>query len=150
MSAPFLFRPPFSPKSIAVGSLISAITTAILFTLSLWAGLDTYELKSLDFFQKLNPPLDDPGVVMVEIDQKSLTTLSDQGIYWPWPRQMYVPMIEVCTRAGAQGILFDVIFREDVVHMNHYGHEQLGRRLFDYLAENRLIPVREAVQVQSN
>ena len=84
MSAPFLFRPPFSPKSIAVGSLISAITTAILFTLSLWAGLDTYELKSLDFFQKLNPPLDDPGVVMVEIDQKSLTTLSDQGIYWPW------------------------------------------------------------------
>jgi adenylate cyclase len=88
-------------------------------TLSQFSFFNTLELKSLDFFQKYNAPIEDPGVVVVEVDQESLTVLSEQGIRWPWPRQIYTPLIEVWVRGGAKGIIFDIIFSEP----SSYGRE---------------------------
>ncbi len=106
-------------KSIIISALISLATTILVILLSHSNFFKTYELKSLDLFQKLNAPIEDPEVVIVEIDQKSLTAVSEQGIHWPWPRQMYAPLIEICTKAGAKGILFDIIFSEP----SSYGRE---------------------------
>jgi adenylate cyclase len=100
-------------------SLISLVATVILWALCQFGFLNTLELKSLDLFQRYNNPIDDPGVVMVEVDQRSLTALSEQGIRWPWPRQVYAPLVEVCAKGGARGIIFDIIFSEP----SSYGKE---------------------------
>lgn len=99
-------------KSILIAVLISLITTIMIMLLSSSGFFQNYELKSLDFFQRFNAPVEDAEVLMVEIDQKSLTALSEQGIQWPWPRQMYVPLIELCANAGARAIIFDIILSE--------------------------------------
>jgi len=114
MLGPFRDKFGISTRSIVISSLISLITTILLWTLSHFnfLGFNTLELKSLDFFQRYNAPIADPKVVIVEVDQKSLTALSEQGIRWPWPRQMYAPVIEACAKGGARGIIFDIIFSE--------------------------------------
>ena len=99
-------------SSIIISSLISLVVTILLWTLSYFGSLNTLELKSLDFFQRYNDPIDNPGVVIVEVDQTSLTGLSERGVQWPWPRQVYAPLIEACVKGGAKGIIFDVIFSE--------------------------------------
>ena len=99
-------------KSIRTAAIASAITTALLMVLSSLSLFDTYELKSLDLFQRFNAPISDSGIAMVEIDQRGLTVLSEQGIQWPWPRQIYAPLIEICAEAGAKGIMFDIMFSE--------------------------------------
>jgi len=106
-------------SAVVTSVLISLVATIILWTLYQFSPLNTLELKSLDRFQKYNAPIDDPGVVMVIVDQASLTAFSEKGIHWPWPRQVYAPLIEVCARGEARGIIFDIIFSEP----SSYGRE---------------------------
>jgi adenylate cyclase len=130
-------------KSIIISALISLVTSILVILLFYSNFFKTYELKSLDLFQKLNAPLEDPGVVIVEIDQKSLTAVSQQGIHWPWPRQMYAPLIEVCTKAGTKGILFDIIFSEP----SSYGREddlEFARAIRG--AQNVYLPMNMSIQ----
>jgi len=101
-------------------SAVFALTaTFIIVVLSYPDFFRSYELKSLDFFQTFNTPMTHPPVVMVEIDQESLTVGSGHGIQWPWPRQMYAPLVDLCFRSGARGIIFDIIFSEP----SSYGKE---------------------------
>lgn len=106
-------------SSVVISVLISLVVTIILWILYQFGPLDTLELKSLDRFQKYNAPIEDPGVVMVRVDQTSLTAFSEKGIHWPWPRQVYAPLIEVCAQGEARGIVFDIIFSEP----SSYGRE---------------------------
>jgi adenylate cyclase len=99
-------------SSVVTSVLISLVATILLWALSHFGLLNILELKSLDFFQRHNPPVDNPGVVMLEVDQASLTGLSERGVQWPWPRQVYAPLIEACVKGGAKGIIFDIIFSE--------------------------------------
>jgi len=106
-------------SSFVTSSLISLVATIILWTICQFGFLNTLELKSLDLFQRYNTPIEDPRVVMVEVDQRSLAALSEKGVRWPWPRQVYAPLIEVCAKGGARGIIFDIIFSEP----SSYGKE---------------------------
>ena len=99
--------------------LISLVATMILWALYQFGLLNTLECKSLDLFQTYNAPIEDPGVVMVTVDQASLTAFSEKGIHWPWPRQVYAPLIELFARGEARGIIFDIIFSEP----SSYGRE---------------------------
>jgi len=40
------------------------------------------------------------------VDQGSLEAAGKQGINWPWPRQMYAPIVEFCLAAGARAVVF--------------------------------------------
>ncbi len=130
-------------KSITISALISLITTLLIILLSRTSFFSNYELKSFDFFQKRNAPIENPEVVIVEIDQKSLTTVSEQGIHWPWPRQIYAPLIDVCAKAGARGIIFDIIFSEP----SSYGREddlEFARAIKE--AQNVFLPMSMSIQ----
>ena len=48
----------------------------------------------------------------VVVDQGSLKAAQQQGIHWPWPRQMYAPIVDFCTLSGARAVAFDVLFTE--------------------------------------
>lgn len=106
-------------SAVVISVLISLVATVVLWAFYEFGPLNTLELKSLDRFQKYNAPVKDPGVIMVKVDQASLRAFSEQGIHWPWPRRVYAPLIEVCARGEARGIVFDIIFSEP----SSYGRE---------------------------
>lgn len=43
---------------------------------------------------------------------QSLDWGKKQGLSWPWPREVYAPIIDFCTRHGARAVIFDVIYSE--------------------------------------
>ncbi|MCU0596377.1 MAG: CHASE2 domain-containing protein, partial [Desulfobacterota bacterium] len=112
-------EPSARKKSILMACLISLITVLLIASLDQSDFFKTYELKSMDLFQRLRSPIENPEVLMVEISQQDLTALSEKGIQWPWPRQIYAPLVEVCAKAGAKGIIFDILLTEP----SSYGKE---------------------------
>jgi adenylate cyclase len=112
-------EPSARKKSILTACLISLVTVLLIASLDHSDFFKTYELKSMDLFQRFQSPLVNPGVLMVEVNQQDLTALSEKGIQWPWPRQIYAPLVEVCAKAGARGIIFDILFTEP----SSYGKE---------------------------
>ena len=89
---------------------------SLLILLSNILGL--FELKAYDLFSRhLNPARPSGGIVIVELDQQSIDALSEQGISWPWPRQMYAPIVEHLSEADA--VFMDILFTEP----SSYGQE---------------------------
>jgi adenylate cyclase len=98
------------------------ILTAISFSLSCllyFSGAhEIFELKAYDLFSiYLNPKAPDDTIVIVEVDQQSIDALSKEGVNWPWPRQIYAPIIDYLSEADA--VFIDIIFSEP----SSYGRE---------------------------
>jgi len=52
-------------------------------------------------------------VRLVLLDQDSLDWgQRENGLSWPWPREVYGPIIDYLKRAGAKSVAFDVLFTE--------------------------------------
>ncbi len=55
----------------------------------------------------------DPKIKLILLDQPSLDWSERvNNLAWPWPREVYVPIIEFCRRAGVRSIAFDVLYTE--------------------------------------
>ena len=52
------------------------------------------------------------GVVIVDIDQKSLEDMNDDAGSWPWPRSVHGELIEQIARQKPRAIVFDILFNE--------------------------------------
>jgi adenylate cyclase len=75
--------------------------------------LQPYGLKTLDlFFRRLPLPPASPQVVVITVDQTDLDFFKNQGVTWPWPRQLYSHIIDYCRQGGARAVIFDVLFTE--------------------------------------
>src|SRR5690606_18341463 len=49
----------------------------------------------------------------IMIDQASLDYMANESsLCWPWPREIYAPVIQFLTRGGAAALAFDMIFSE--------------------------------------
>lgn len=53
----------------------------------------------------------DSRLLLVEIDDRSLAAIGR----WPWPRGVHADLIERLQQAGAELVLFDVIFTESAL-----------------------------------
>jgi adenylate cyclase len=52
-------------------------------------------------------------ITLILLDQDSLDWgLKENGLSWPWPREVYVPIIEYCQRQGARSLAVDVLLTE--------------------------------------
>ena len=69
-------------------------------------GLESLERSRMDAQFRLAGQEARSGIVVVEIDSKSLQTL---GI-WPWPRGYHATVLDQLVAAGAQRIGFDIDF----------------------------------------
>jgi diguanylate cyclase (GGDEF)-like protein/PAS domain S-box-containing protein len=74
--------------------------------LYLAGGLESLERSRMDVQFRLAGQAAQSGIVVVEIDSKSLQTL---GI-WPWPRGYHATVLDHLVAAGAQRIGFDIDF----------------------------------------
>ena len=113
------------------GLLIGAAAAAL--SLLLWSAgaLDDWERTTWDWrvrlFAQPGPATDD--VVLVLLDQASLDWAGEaMGLPWPWPREVYGPLIDFCTRGGARAVAFDVLYTEPSVY-GVYDDQALGEAI---------------------
>lgn len=98
--------------------ILILVTFALSLGLFLSGVLTTFEYKAFDLLSRnLNPDKGPNDIVVVKIDQRSIDALSRENINWPWPRQMYAPLLDYLSQAD--GVLMDIIFTEP----SSYGEE---------------------------
>ena len=91
-----------------VGALV-----ALVFFFSGW--LDRWEAKTWDWrVNMLAEPLPHTQKIrLILLDQNSLDWAKDEnGLSWPWPREVYGLIIQFCKRTGVKSLAFDVLFTE--------------------------------------
>ena len=118
---------------VLTGMIIGILGWALVLLLYWGKLLESYELKTYDQLCRLNAaklPASDE-IVLIVVDQGSLQAAQRQGINWPWPRQMYAPIVQFCALSGARALAFDVLFTEP----SAYGVED-DRLLAESLKQN--------------
>ncbi|MBM4273289.1 MAG: adenylate/guanylate cyclase domain-containing protein [Deltaproteobacteria bacterium] len=128
--------PQFSHRNKLQAAFFLVLAVAALIGLLEMSGVfSPYRLKTLDMLFRgvpLSPA--SPEVVVVAVDQPDLDFFKAQGVTWPWPRQVYAPIIEFCRRAGARAVIFDILFTE----ASSYGPED-DARLAQAVKESGLV-----------
>lgn len=106
-----------SKTSKKIGALAAA--SSIFSLVIVVSGItDAFELKAFDLLSRhLNPERSSGDIIIVQIDQQSIDALSREGITWPWPRQVYAPIVEYLSEADA--VFLDLLFTES----SSYGHK---------------------------
>jgi len=96
------------------GVVIGAGAFILCLVLYLAGAFQMLEWKSWDLRLRWlsDPDAASDDIVLILIDQNSLDLYAEQGISWPWWRQMYVPIINFCNQGGARAVFFDFIFSE--------------------------------------
>lgn len=98
-------------RGLLIGGIIFVLTS-ILYLLGVFK---TWEWKTWDWRMQAfaQPSQASRDIVLILIDQKSLDVYADeQGLSWPWPREMYAYLLEYCHRGGARIVGYDLIFSE--------------------------------------
>lgn len=61
---------------------------------------------------RLAPPQPDPDIVIVDIDEASLTAMSKTYGRWPWPRSVIGDFVTLLENDHPQAVVFDVLFSD--------------------------------------
>jgi adenylate cyclase len=102
----------------ATGKTLGWLTAALLvaaalelFTFRLFASLEN---RLLDTFVRMHAArlAPDPGIVLVDIDEKSLARMQNIAGRWPWPRAVHGELVEGLAAQKPQAIVFDIMFSE--------------------------------------
>jgi adenylate cyclase len=106
-------------RKLLEGILIGA--AAALAALIVWntGVLDRLEYATWSwreqFFAKPGPVTG--RIKLILLDQQSLDWGNKlNGLSWPWPREVYAPIIDFCIRHGARAVIFDVLYSEPSVY----------------------------------
>lgn len=82
--------------------VIALLSSAVSLLIYLSGILDPLEFKAYDLFSRhLSPERASDAVVIVEIDGRSIDMLAVDGVRWPWPRQLFAPLIDYLSEADA-------------------------------------------------
>jgi adenylate cyclase len=98
-------------QGLAAG--IVGVVVALIFYLPGW--LNDWEAKTWDWRVKVmaKPTPDTDKIRLILLDQNSLDWGKEEnGLSWPWPREVYGAIIQFCKRTGVRGLAFDVLFTE--------------------------------------
>jgi CHASE2 domain-containing sensor protein len=104
-------RLPVQKKTSITTKTLSLSGAAFLLSAALFFSgiLDNFELKAFDAFsRKLNPQKPGDKVIILKVDQQSLDALAGQGVTWPWPRQVYAPILTYMSKADA--VIMDILY----------------------------------------
>jgi adenylate cyclase len=103
-------------KKVLRGAGVGLAVFALTALLNIAGAFRTLEWKSWDARLKL---LADPGrasadIVLLTVDQVSLDVFEkDQGLGWPWPRQIFAGVLDFLKAGGAKAVFFDIMMTED-------------------------------------
>jgi diguanylate cyclase (GGDEF)-like protein len=93
--------------------LLTALAGAAIVTLLVLSGL-TWRMDAwtYDYFSRHIPRAADDRIVVVAIDEKSLSELGR----WPWSRRLHAQLIDRLGAAGARGIALDILLSEPALY----------------------------------
>ncbi len=101
------------------GAVLGLIAALAALSLS-WMGVfNSLESVAFDIRARM---LARPGpaterIKLILLDQNSLDWAAEEfGLGWPWPREVYAPLVDFCQRAGAKALAFDVVYTEPSVY----------------------------------
>jgi adenylate cyclase len=102
-------------KKLLQGLLAALIGSALALALWLPGWLDTWESKTWDWrvSHLARPAPSTQKINLILLDQNSLDWGNrENGLGWPWPREVYDAIISFCRRSGVKVLAFDVLFTE--------------------------------------
>jgi adenylate cyclase len=128
-----------SPARITFRSALIIGLTAVLLAQILQSTklLDQWEYTTWSWREKLlaQPSAYTKDIKIILLDQASLDWgASVNGLSWPWPREVYAPVVRFMQRAGAKIVSFDVLYTEASV----YGVED-DQTFAQAMAENKVV-----------
>lgn len=95
--------------------LLAFLTTVVLITVpAVDALLKSAESRLFDTLisHRFTVPPADPNIVILDIDEASLAAMAPTHGRWPWANAVFGDMVEALEAAGAQTIVFDVLFSD--------------------------------------
>ena len=106
-------------KRLRHGLTAGLVGLAAAWLLSLTGLTDAFEARSFDWRARLLAPKTSAtdAVRLILLDQASLDWgAKENGLSWPWPREVYGFILDFCRRGGAAGVAFDVLYTEPSVY----------------------------------
>ncbi|MFH1039201.1 MAG: adenylate/guanylate cyclase domain-containing protein [PVC group bacterium] len=102
-------------KKIGRGILIGFLASILALLFWHLGLLDRWESASwawrVRYFARPSPTTEQVKIIL--LDQASLDWgEKEMGLSWPWPREVYGPIIDFCRRGGARSVAFDVLYTE--------------------------------------
>ena len=102
-------------EGAAAGVIFAALSLALHFSGAL-DGLE-YRLWDLRVRAFARPSVQTERIRLVMLDQGSLDWgARENGLGWPWPREVYAPIVDFLVRGGAKSIAFDVLYTEPSIY----------------------------------
>ena len=76
--------------------------------------INPLENRLLDSFVKASAlqQVPDPEIVIIDIDEASISALADEVGSWPWPRSIYAELLESLFSLQPSAVLFDIMLAE--------------------------------------
>jgi adenylate cyclase len=108
-------RSPASKKALR-GAAVGLAVFAATFLFGSLKLFRPFEWKSWDARLQLlaDPPSASRDIVLLAVDQYSLDVFEkEQGLGWPWPRQIYAGVLDFLKAGGAKAVFFDIMMTED-------------------------------------
>jgi adenylate cyclase len=102
-------------KKLALGLIAGVVGASLALLLFLPGWLDVWEAKTWDWRvgAMAKPAKTTDRIRLILLDQNSLDWAKEEnGLSWPWPREVYNAIIQFCKRSGAKTLAFDVLFTE--------------------------------------
>ncbi|WP_428561027.1 MAG: CHASE2 domain-containing protein [Solidesulfovibrio sp. DCME] len=114
-AAPLLAAGGLFRKRLLHGLIAGLSGLFVAWLLSLTGIIISFEARTFDWRARLlapkGPPVD--AVRLILLDQPSLDWgARENGLSWPWPREVYGVILDFCRRAGAKAVAFDVLYTE--------------------------------------
>jgi adenylate cyclase len=102
-------------SKLVQGLLAGIVGFAVALIFFLPGFLDRWEVKTWDSRVNIlaKPSSATSKIRLIMLDQNSLDwAKNENGLSWPWPREVYGTIIQFCKRAGVHSLTFDVLFTE--------------------------------------
>jgi adenylate cyclase len=95
----------------ALAVLFAMLLAAELFAFRL---LDTteYRLADLSMVRHASEQRADPDIVVVDIDDASMTAMQEIAGLWSWPREIHADLVAALAEFSPRAIVFDIAFSE--------------------------------------
>ena len=104
-----------TPRKLTVGLLLGVLASLLAWCVSLTGVLEGPEHLTWDQRQRsfARPMSRDVPIRVILLDEQSLAW-ARQGlrIQWPWPYELYTPIMQFCRAGGAKAIAFELPFTE--------------------------------------
>jgi adenylate cyclase len=101
-------------RKLLVGCLLGLAAAGAAAIVALLPFVETVEMKTYDLRVRAtsDPSRARTDIVLVGIDDPSITRLEPLVGRWPWPRVIHASLIDYLTRAPARVVAYDVLFTE--------------------------------------